>query len=92
MTRDEAEAVGLLALGHLASDAERLGQFLSATGLDPAGLRQAAADPALLGAVLDFILQEDRWVLDLAAASGLPPTAVAEARAALPGGQAWHWT
>jgi hypothetical protein len=92
MTRDQAEMLALQALGHLASDPDLLGAFMAATGADPAALRAGARDPAFLGAVLDFLLQEDARVLAFAAVAGIAPTLPAQARAALPGGQAWHWT
>jgi hypothetical protein len=92
MSPDQAETLALQALAHLAGDPDLLGAFLGATGADLAGLRAGARDPAFLGAVLDFLLQEDARVLAFAAAAGVPPTLPAQARAALPGGHAWHWT
>lgn len=94
--REFAETVGLQALGWLAGDAERLSAFLAASGTGPAELRRRAQAPELLpellGAVLDFVLTEDRHVLDFAAHAGLAPEAVQAARAALPGGELPHWT
>lgn len=92
MTREQAETVALQALGHIASDDALMGAFLMATGADITDLRRRAAEPAFLGAVLDFLLQEDARVLDFAEGAGLAPTVPATARAALPGGEAWHWT
>lgn len=92
MTRDQAEAVGLQALAHVAAQDELFSGFLFVTGAQPGDLRQRALDPAFLGAVLDFILQEDARVLEFAAAAGIAPQSVAAARAALPGGQVPHWT
>lgn len=92
MTPDQAETLALQALAHLVSDPDLLGAFMAATGADPAALRVGALDPAFLGAVLDFLLQEDARVLAFAAAADVPPALPAQARAALPGGQAWHWT
>jgi len=43
VTRDEAAAVALAALDFLGQDGERIGRFLSVSGLDPGSLRQAAA-------------------------------------------------
>ncbi|QYK41150.1 MAG: DUF3572 domain-containing protein [Paracoccaceae bacterium] len=93
MNRQEAaETLALQAVGWLASDADRLGGFLAATGASPADLRRGMGDPAFLGAVLDFILAEDDRVIDCARSLGVPPVRVAEARAALPGGDSPHWT
>ena len=92
MRQDKAETVGLQALAHLAADPELMGLFLSSTGADLSGVRAQAADPGFLGAVLDFLLQEDRWVIGFAETVGLHPSEIALARAALPGGDQHHWT
>lgn len=92
MTRDQAETLGLRALAHVVGQDALLGAFLAATGADAAALRRGAGDPAFLGAVLDFLLQEDARVLAFAEAEGIPPTWPGLARAALPGGQLPHWT
>lgn len=92
MAREQAEAVALEALGWLAADDELVGGFLGATGLDAGDLRAAAGSPEFLGAVLDFILADDATVVAFAAQAGLKPEQVMAVRAALPGGDAPHWT
>ncbi len=92
MTRDEAETVGLQALAWLAADDELFGSFLGASGASAADAADAAARPEFLGAVLDFVLMEDAWVIAFCTQNGLAYTRPALARAALPGGQAFHWT
>ena len=92
MTPEQAETLGLQALAHIAAQDDLLGAFLAAGGADMAELRARATEPAFLGAVLDFLLQEDQRVLDFAAGIGVAPTQPALARASLPGGQVWHWT
>lgn len=92
MQQETAETLALQALAHLVGDDDLLAAFLALSGAGMDEMRQRAAEPAFLGAVLDFILQEDARVLALAAATGVPPLAIAEARAALPGGRQIHWT
>ena len=46
----------------------------------------------ILGAVLDFFLMDDAWVLRCCEETGLDPNLMMSARAALPGGQQMHWT
>jgi len=91
-SRDAAESMALTALGWLASQPELLPDFLSATGAAPDTLRDAATQPAFLGAVMDFILSDDAHVTAFCDASNLPYTAPMFARAALPGGDLPHWT
>jgi alkanesulfonate monooxygenase SsuD/methylene tetrahydromethanopterin reductase-like flavin-dependent oxidoreductase (luciferase family) len=93
MNRQEAaEITALQALGWLVSQPDEVGGFLNATGAATADLAQAARDPRFLAAVMDFLLETDARVLACAADLGLPPTALAEARMGLPGGQDPHWT
>ena len=92
ITRDAAETLGLRALGWLASNEELFPVFLGATGADVAGLRTQAADPAFLGAVLDFLLMDDAWIVAFCDAERLPYETPLEARQALPGGNQVHWT
>ncbi|MCO5093095.1 DUF3572 domain-containing protein [Bosea sp. (in: a-proteobacteria)] len=84
-TSDEAEALALGALAFLAAEPERIEPFLSATGLQPATLRQAAGEPGFLAAVLDHIAGSDSLLLEFAGNAGLNPEMVAEARRALAG-------
>lgn len=92
MTRMEAESLAAAALLWLAQDEERLGGFLGASGLSAADLRASAAEAGFLGFVLDHLLADEAAVLAFAADTGHPPQAALAARAALPGGDAPHWT
>ena len=92
MQPEAAQVLALQALGWIASDDEVFPVFLSATGANLGDLRARASDPDILAAVLDFLLQDDRWVVAFCDAGGHPYTAPQAARAALPGGAAVNWT
>ena len=92
MWRNDAETVALQALGWIAADAEMLRHFCAATGTRPADLGAAAADAEFLAGILDFLALDDAWVTAFAEAAGLEPQRLAQARAALPGGDLPHWT
>ena len=81
--REVAGIVAIQALSFLASDPERLGQFLSESGIGPQTLRTSAADPKFLAGVLDFILRDDATVKAFAGVSKLTPVTVANARETL---------
>jgi hypothetical protein len=89
---EAAVVIALRALGWLALDADRLGQFLAASGAGAGDLRARAADPEFLAAILDYLMSEEAWVLDFCTTEGLPPDTPHRARAALPGGDVPHWT
>jgi hypothetical protein len=92
MKRDMAETLALQALGWIAGQDELFGLFLNATGASREDLREQAGNAHFLGAVLDFILQEDDRVLGFARDAGVAPTAPLQARHVLPGGETPHWT
>ena len=92
MQQDSAHILALQVLGWLAADDELFGSFLNATGASPGDLRARAGDAEFLGAILDFLMMDDQWVVAFCDAHALPYTAPQMARAALPGGAAIHWT
>ena len=92
MQPEAAQVLAIQALGWIAADDEIFPQFMAATGAGIGELRARAADPEFLAAVVDFLMQDDRWVVAFCDAGGHAYTAVQAARAALPGGADQHWT
>lgn len=92
VTRKAAEIRALEVLGWLVGNEELLPVFLGASGASEADLRAGASDPAFLGSVLDFILMDDSWVVEVCDAITAPYTDIFEARQALPGGEQVNWT
>lgn len=91
-TQESAETLALTALGWLAGNDELLPVFMGASGLSEEDLRAGASDPEFLGAVLDFLLMDDAWVMQFCDETATPYAAPGQARAVLPGGQQVHWT
>ena len=89
---DSAETLALTALAWLVSNDELLPVFLGSTGASESDLRARAGDPVFLGAVLDFVLMDDAWVLGFCEAVGIRGEEVMRARQALPGGEQVDWT
>jgi hypothetical protein len=85
LTPQRAEILGLQALGWLAGDPDRLGRFLVASGTEAAHLRQSAGDPALLGAVLEFLLANEDLLQAFCQEGAIAPTDIHIARATLEG-------
>jgi Protein of unknown function (DUF3572) len=81
----DPETLALLSLARIASDESLFARFFALSGLDQASLRARAAEPAVLGGVLDFVLGDERLVTALAQAFDVPPEAFARARRKLPG-------
>ncbi len=77
--------MAISALGWLAGDGERLGRFLTLTGVEGQDVRAAAAEPGFLGAVLDHLLADESLLQAFAADQSLDPAAIAAARQRLPG-------
>lgn len=90
-TQETARDLAVEALGFIAADAEMTQDLLAGAGLQADDLRRLAASPDLGQFVLDFILEDDRRVMDFAAAAGIRPEAVMAARTVLagPGSAGW---
>jgi hypothetical protein len=85
-SRDAAESLAIQALSFIASDATQLGRFLALTGIGPAQLRAAAAEPGFLSGVLDFLSTDERLLTTFAAEAGINPADIGRARTALGAG------
>jgi len=91
-SRESAEVIGLQALGWLAANDDLLPSFLGATGASEGDVRARAGDAEFLGAVFDFLMMDDAWVMEFCDSINLAYEKIMPARAALPGGDQVHWT
>jgi hypothetical protein len=91
-SRESAETTALQVLTWLAGNDALLPVFLGSSGASEADVRARAVDPEFLGAVLDFVLMDDAWVVEACDAQGLRYDSVMMARQALPGGEQVNWT
>src|SRR5262245_29035034 len=78
--REAAEALAIAALGFIAAEPERLGRFLTITGLGPDSIRAAARDPRFLAGVLDHVTGDEPLLRAFAAEHGIDPGEVTRAR------------
>lgn len=84
-TRDFAEKLAVEALSFIASDPERLGRFLAATGIGPADIRAAAREPLFLAGVLDHLANNETELVAFAEESGNLPADILLCRDTLAG-------
>jgi len=89
--REAAEALALQSLATILADEDLLPRFLALTGSGEGDLRQRIGDADFLGAVLDFVLEQDETVRQVAEAAGIAPELLRLARSKLPGGEG-DWT
>lgn len=90
--QEAAETFALQALGWLAANEDLLPVFMDASGASADDLRVQATDPAFLGAVLDFLMMDDAWVIGCCDSLNARYETVMQARQALPGGEQVNWT
>jgi hypothetical protein len=90
--QDTAETFALQVLGWLAANDDLMPIFLGSTGASEGEIRDRAADPVFLGAVLDFLMMDDAWVIGFCDAHTVPYERIMKMRAALPGGEQVNWT
>ena len=62
------------------SDTDRAERFLGLTGLTPDELREGLGDPAVLGAVIDFLANHEADLVNAAFALDIAPEAIVAAR------------
>lgn len=75
----DAGALALAALAWVLSDEDRAQRLLALTGLTPDALREGLGDPAVLGAVLDFLGAHEPDLIGAAAALGIEPAELVRA-------------
>ena len=86
-SREAAESLAVQALTYLGSDPERLGRFLSLSGLGPQSIRAAAGETGFLAGVLEHVASDQALLLAFTADQGIDPAEVDRARRALTGAQ-----
>lgn len=64
MTPHSAEALALKALEFLANSPDNLGVFMAATGVNGSELLERAEEPAVLAAVVDFMLKDEGLLIE----------------------------
>jgi hypothetical protein len=81
--RERAETLAIGALGFLAGEPDALAGFLRLSGIDPANVRVAAAEPGFLAGLLDYFLANEALLVDYSRQAGIAPEEIVRARAAL---------
>jgi hypothetical protein len=71
--KPHAETIALDGLAFLAGRPEDMERFLRNSGLGVEELKRRAADPDMLRAVLEFLLQDDEMVTGFCREAGLEP-------------------
>ncbi len=92
MEPEKAEVIGLTALAWLIGHEDLLPVFMGASGAGVDDLKQGAASPEFLAAVLDFLTMDDAWVMQFCDANDMSFDTPMVARQALPGGGQMNWT
>lgn len=81
---EDAQTVALKAIAFIAGDDELLSRFVALTGCGMDEIKSRIADPAFLGGVLDFILNDEPTLLAFVEAEQLAPETPMAARHRLP--------
>ncbi|MDF1634818.1 DUF3572 domain-containing protein [Mycoplana sp. MJR14] len=81
----EAETTAIAVLAWLAGEPELLSRFLSLTGVDPAGLREAAGNRGFLAGLLDFLMGHEPTLIAFCEATNRKPEQVVRAHALMSG-------
>jgi hypothetical protein len=87
-SQQTAEILAVQALAFVADDDDRLGSFVTATGIAPQSIRDAAREPNFLAGVLEHILADETLLIAFADTAGVDPAEIARAHRAL--GTVWE--
>jgi hypothetical protein len=85
LNTDQPEIVALNCLTFLASEPDRFGRFLALTGLQPGDVADQAEKSDFLASVLDYLLADERLLLEFAAEERIDPQKIFLLRRKLPG-------
>jgi hypothetical protein len=80
--------LGLQLLAHVVADPDLGPRFLGLTGMTADNLRDRAADPQVLAALVDFLAANEADLIAAGDALAVPPSAIIAAGARLGGGAA----
>ncbi len=73
MTPQSAEELALKALEFLANSPDNLGVFMGATGVNGSELLERAEEPAVLAAVIDFMLKDEGLLIQFCDTASIRP-------------------
>ena len=85
-TDPAARDLGLRAFAFVAGREDLAMALIETSGASPGDLRRISGEPDFAAFILDFLLADDRRVLDFAAAEGIAPEMVGRVRARLEAG------
>lgn len=91
-SKNDAHIVALQVVAWLGATDDLLLVFTGSTGLDPADLQGRLDDAEFLAAAMDFLFQDDLWVVKFMEENAISPELLRLTRAALPGGDTPFWT
>ena len=92
MKQETAETIGLQALAWLAANEELLPVFMGASGTSSEDFRERAGEPDFLCSILDFLMMDDAWVVEVCDVMAIGYDQLMVARQSLPGGGHVNWT
>ncbi|NNE21175.1 MAG: DUF3572 domain-containing protein [Rhizobiales bacterium] len=81
----QAEVVALDVLRFLACEPERFSRFLSLSGLALQDISAQAGEPSFLASVMDYLLSDEKLLLEYAENDSLQPQTIVSLRQKLPG-------
>ncbi len=85
ITTSEAETIALRVLTYVAQQDRALQALLAQSGIAPTSLQERLNDPDLLGGILDFLLSNEKLLVDFCEIEKLSPDKLARVRQAFPG-------
>ena len=80
-----AESIAVNGLGFIAAEPDYLSRFIGLTGIDAGDIRAVVNEPAFLTAILDFLMGDEKILVEFSKVANINPEHVAIARQILTG-------
>lgn len=91
MHQDQAEILALQVITYITGDENALKHLMAYSGMGVHDIRENLKDPAFLGGILDFMLNNEAILLGFSEHNETPPELILHARRTLPGGEGNLW-
>lgn len=89
MDYDRAEIIAINGLSFIANDEKYLGGYLNLSGTNIEQLKENTTNPStmpqILASILDYLLQNEKYLVEFSQAYQVDPTDIAKARQLFPG-------
>ncbi|PCI59600.1 MAG: hypothetical protein COB37_11180 [Kordiimonadales bacterium] len=91
MLPETAYSYAFAAIGHIMQNDDLRDRFMALSGLSPEDIKESIEDPAFLASILEFFINHEPDLINLAEDKNVAPEAIVKAWRSLGGGVGQEW-